>query len=72
MVLDKFQFVELFRSNDTERVRAVAERTAPGTHRQRWLAARSKSIQLIKPAPVTGAGLLLFMDFSASGQSYLT
>ena len=43
--LNKFHFVELFRRNDTERVRAVTKRTAPSTHCQRRLAANSNFIE---------------------------
>ena len=39
-LLVKFQFVELLRSNDTERRRAVTKRTAPSTYCQRPLAAK--------------------------------
>ena len=40
---DKFQFVEYFRSDDTERIRAVTKHTAPSTNCQRRLAAKSQA-----------------------------
>ena len=43
--INKFQFVELFRSNDTERVRAVTKCTAPGTNCQRPLAAKFQYVE---------------------------
>ena len=42
----KFQFVELFRSNDTERVWEVTKRTAPSTHCQRPPAAKFQFVEL--------------------------
>ena len=45
--LNQFQFVELLRSNDTERVRAVTKRSAPSTHCQRRLAAKFQFVELL-------------------------
>ena len=47
---DQFQFVELFRSNDTERVRAVTNRTAPSTHCQRRPAAKFQFVEQMTEA----------------------
>ena len=54
--LDKFQFVELLCSNDTERVRAVTKRTAPSTHCQRRLAAK---VQFIEQLDFTTKSVIL-------------
>ena len=40
---DKFQFVEYFRSDDTEQIRAVTSTTVPCTNCQRRLAAKSQA-----------------------------
>ena len=47
-MLDKFQFVELLRSNGTERVRAVTKRTAPSTHCQRRLAVKFQFVEQLE------------------------
>ena len=47
----KFQFDKLFRSNDTERVRAVTKITAPCTHCQRRLAAKFQFVKQKKNPP---------------------
>ena len=46
IAVSKFQFDELFRSNDTERVRTVTKTTVLGTHCQRPLAAKFQFIEL--------------------------
>ena len=47
MLVNQFQFVELYSSNDTERRRAVTKRTAPSTNCLRRLAAKFQFVQLM-------------------------
>ena len=54
--LNKFQFDELFRSNDTERVRAVTKTTAPSTHCQRALPAKFQFVKQMKTAAYDDVG----------------